>query len=364
MNEPIRMISSAMTRRKMLGLLAGATPMLSALSSLAGGEGATRKRLGVSTYSYSLHWRAARDGKNARFKDPLGFLEYCHQLGAGGVQTSIGSRDADYTSRLRSRAESWEMYLEGELSLPREQSDVTRFDAEVRTAKEAGAEVVRTAMLGGRRYETFDSAEAFRQFADRSWKSLTLAEPVVRKHQVKLAIENHKDRRRTELLDMLKRISSEWVGVCVDTGNNIALLEDPLETVEALAPFAFSTHLKDMAVSEYEDGFLLSEVPLGEGFLDLKRIVERLRKANPRIQFNLEMITRDPLKVPCLTRKYWATMQDTPARDLASALAMVHQHPAKNPLPRTSGLAAEQQLELEDKNVRASLAYARDQLGL
>jgi len=277
---------------------------------------------------------------------------------------AIGSRDAGYTARLRSRAEALEMYLEGDASLPREQPDVARFDAEVRAAKEAGAEVVRTAMLGGRRYETFDSAEAFQQFAERSWKSLTLAEPIVRKHRIKLAIENHKDRRTKELLDLLKRINSEYVGVCVDTGNNLALLEDPAETVEALAPFAFSTHLKDMAVTEYEDGFLLSEVPLGEGFLDLTRIVEHLRKANPKIQFNLEMITRDPLKIPCLTTKYWATMSEAPARELAAALALVHRHPTKKPLPRTTGLDAEQQLALEDNHVRASLVYAREHLGL
>src|SRR5213076_65447 len=219
-------------------------------------------------------------------------------------------------------------------------------------------EVVRTAMLGGRRYETFDSAEAFRQFAKQSWKSLTLAEPVARRHGIKLAVENHKDWRVPELVDILKRISSEYVGLCVDTGNNIALLEDPMEVVEALAPFAFSTHLKDMAVQEYEEGFLLSEVPLGEGFLDLKEMVAILQKANPTIQFNLEMITRDPLKIPCLTPKYWATMENVPAAQLAAALAMVRRNAAKKPLPHTSGLDLDRQIEVEDENVRASFAYA------
>ena len=75
---------------------------------------------------------------------------------------------------------------------------------------------------------------------------------------------------------------------------NIALLEDPYVTVDALAPFAFSVHLKDMAVQPSERGFLLSEVPCGTGFLDLPRIVATLRKANRDIAFNLEMATRDP----------------------------------------------------------------------
>ena len=55
------MNSSAMNRRKMLGLVAGAAPLLAAAPSLLGAE-APRKRLGVCTYSYNLHWKAAREG--------------------------------------------------------------------------------------------------------------------------------------------------------------------------------------------------------------------------------------------------------------------------------------------------------------
>ena len=349
----------------MLGTVAGAMPLLGVATSLFGAEKPRRKRLGVCSYSYNIHWKAARDGHpQVRFKDTIEFLEYCRQLGAGGVQIAVGSRETDYPKKLRAKAEAYDMYFEGQSSLPQQSSDVERFDAEIRAAREAGAGVVRAAMLGGRRYETFDSAEAFRQFAEKSWHSLTLAEPILKKHRVRLAIENHKDRRVPEMLDMLKRISSEYVGVCVDVGNNIALLEEPMAVVDALAPFAFSTHLKDMAVQEYEDGFLLSEVPLGEGFLDLKKMAAVLQKANPTIQFNLEMITRDPLKIPCLTRKYWSTMETVPAGQLAGALAMVRKNAAKQPLPHTNGLDLDRQLALEDANVKASFAYARERLGL
>jgi len=358
-------MKNTMTRREMLGTFAGAMPLLGAATSLFGADNPRRKRLGVCSYSYNIHWKAARDGHpKVRFKDTIEFLEYCHELGAGGVQIGVGSKDTDYPKKLRAKAEAYEMYFEGQSGLPQQSSDVDRFDAEIQAAREAGAGVVRTAMLGGRRYETFDSAEAFRRFAEKSWQSLTLAEPILKKHRVRLAIENHKDRRMPEMLDLLKRISSEYVGVCVDVGNNIALLEEPLGVVEALAPFAFSTHLKDMAVQEHEEGFLLSEVPLGEGFLDLRKMVAVLQKANPTIQFNLEMITRDPLKIPCLTPKYWATMENAPATQLAVALAMVRRNAAKKPLPHTSGLDLDRQIELEDENVKASFAYARRNLGL
>jgi sugar phosphate isomerase/epimerase len=353
------------TRREVLGLLAGVPALGLTPSLLSAGEGGAAKRLGVVTYSYAIHWGAARrNHPKAMFKSPLEFLDYCHRLGAGGVQVAIGSREAEDAARLRARAESYQMYVEGQVRLPGQKSEVDRFDADLRTARKAGADVVRAAMLGGRRYETFDSARAFREFADRSRQSLALAEPVLRKHRVRLAVENHKDWRVPELLDLVKRLSSEYVGICVDTGNSIALLEDPLAVVEAYAPWAVSTHLKDMAVAEYDEGFLLSEVPLGEGFLDLKKIVTTLTKAAPKVRFNLEMITRDPLKVPCLTPKYWATLEMVPGSQLARALALVRARASKKPLPRVAELGLEAKLRREDDNVRRSFQYARSRLGL
>ena len=355
-----------MTRREMFRIAAASLPLLAAApSSLFSAEDTSRKRLGVGAYSYSLHSKSARDGKpNGRFKDTLEFLDYCHGLGAGGVQVSLGSKDLAYAAKVRERAEAHGMYFEGESSLPKESSDLERFETDLRAAKAAGAEVVRTAVLGGRRYETLQSEAAFQQFTERAWKSLTMAEPLLKKQRVRLAIENHKDFRVSELVAVLKRLSSEWVGVCLDTGNSLALLEEPMAVVEALAPFAVSSHLKDMGVQEYEEGFLLSEVPMGEGFLDLKRIVALLRKANPKLQFNLEMITRDPLKIPCLTEKYFTTMPDLLAREQAAALALVRRNTAKTSLPHTTGLSPAEQLALEDENVRKCFAYARRELGL
>jgi hypothetical protein len=119
-----------------------------------------------------------------------------------------------------------------------------------------------------------------------------------------------------------------------------------------------------MGVEEYDEGFLLSEVPLGTGFLALKKMVRILRQARPELHFGLEMITRDPLRIPCLTPKYWATMPDVSGKVLAQALTMVRQHAAKPALPRVSKLGREKQLEIEEQNVRQSLDCARQELEL
>jgi sugar phosphate isomerase/epimerase len=292
------------------------------------------------------------------FDDPLVFLDHVHSIGGIGIQAEIGARRQDKCKQLRSMTEAYGMYVEGSLRLPRDPADVERFTAEVASAKQAGATVLRTVMMSGRRYETFTSDAAFRKAADAAYRSLALAEPIVARERMRLAVENHKDWRAAELVAILKRLGSEHAGACVDTGNSIALLEDTMEVVEALAPWAFTSHLKDMGVQECDQGFLLSEVPLGQGILDIPKIVAILRKARPDIRLNLEMITRDPLKVPCLAERYWATFGDLPGRDLARTLAMVRAHPPRRPLPRVAGRSAEANIKAEDENIRECLAYA------
>jgi sugar phosphate isomerase/epimerase len=313
-----------------------------------------RARMGVGMHSYGFR----------RFEDPIAFLEHARSLGAGGVQTALGNRSDADADRIRAKVEEHGLYLEGSLALPRTAADVDRFAAEVRTLKRCGAAVFRTVLLGGRRYEVLETAEAFRAFHEQARQSVALARPVVEKAEVRLAIENHKDLRAEELLDLVKVQDSPFVGVCVDLGNNLALLESPEETVRILAPHAFTTHVKDMGVEDDADGFLLSEVPLGTGALDLPALVATLRKARPGIRLNLEMMTRDPLKIPCLLPKYWATLSGVPGDRLAATLRWVRAKASRTPLPRVSKLPKEEQLAREEDNVVRCLQYSREHLDL
>ena len=119
-----------------------------------------------------------------------------------------------------------------------------------------------------------------------------------------------------------------------------------------------------MAVQEYPEGFLLSEVPLSQGILDMSWAVDRIQKARPQARFSLEMITRDPLQVPCLTDKYWVTFPERSGVYLARTLRMVQEHPPRQPLPHVSGLDPAERRRQEEDNVKACLEYAGDKLGL
>ena len=84
------------------------------------------------------------------------------------MQVIIKSREIAYARQIRAKAESYGMYFEGQLSLPKDDADAERFERDLGLAKEAGASIVRTACLSGRRYETFHSAAEFQRFRDQS----------------------------------------------------------------------------------------------------------------------------------------------------------------------------------------------------
>ncbi len=363
-----------MLSRRQILLMAGAAPAWSALissirtmeaSSLAGRSASSPRPaplMGGTPTAFALRARAARgNGK------PFDIVEHCHNIGLAGVQTNPPSVDAESIRRYRQQFEGWGMHLICNPRLPRQESDVGVFETQVKAFKEAGAAAFHAAMTG-RRYEDFDSLEPFKRMFEQCQRSVELAEPVLRKYQVRLGIENHKGWRSAEQVAWLKRLGSEWVGVCLDFGNNISLCEDPMDTVRALAPYAFFAHIKDVAVEEYPDGFLLSEVPFGEGLLDLEQIVAILRKTDPNMIFNLEMITRDPLQIPVFTSKYWATFDDDysplPGRDLARVIMMTRRNRPKAPLPRIAGLTPDEQVKAEDEYNMKCIEYARRKLNL
>ncbi len=295
-------------------------------------------------------------------KSVLDFIDYCERLGAGGVEIALESSEPEYLKKVRARLEQSNMRLEAWVTLPKR--DTAGFERSVKAAKEAGSNVLRGFCLGGRRYEVFSSVEQWKAFLAESKASIAMALPVLEKYKVTLGLENHKDWTADELARLMKEYSSEYLGVCLDTGNNLSLLDTMEELVEALAPYSVSAHLKDMAVGEYPDGFLLVEVPFGDGMVDVKAVVNAMRRARPKAEFTLEMMTRSPLKIPCLTDKFWVSFPDLGGERLARILRMVRENKPRKPLPHVEPLSPEERVKLEEDNVRQCLAYAQRELGI
>ena len=292
-------------------------------------------------------------------KDTLEFLAHCHQLGAAGIQSAI---HGDLRT-LRARAEGYEMYIEAMVPMPHGR-DTSALETALQDAKEVGAVALRSACLGTRRYETFKSFEDWQQHVADCHTSIEAALPVLERYKIPLGLENHKDWTTEELAAVMRKYGSEYFGVCLDFGNNISLLDEPMRVIEELAPYTICTHVKDMGVAPGQDGFLLSEVLLGRGYIDLSRAISLVRQHRPKAKLSLEMISRDPLRVPCLTDQYWVTFPDRNGLYLARTLRYVNEHPSREPLEQFSQLSHERWLQAEDADVVECLRYANESLGL
>jgi sugar phosphate isomerase/epimerase len=143
-------------------------------------------------------------------------------------------------------------------------------------AEHIGARVMR--IVGGSRRTRPESWTQHKRQLTRTLKPLV--DPA-EKHGVVMAIENHIDLLSDEMADLMNTIDSPWLGVCLDTANNLRLFEDPITVARTLAPWARATHVKDVGVlrgNPHEFSFWPS-VPLGEGLVDIPEVMRILKRA-------------------------------------------------------------------------------------
>ncbi len=276
-------------------------------------------RLGLDTYSYRC---AAGLWDYVPREDPAmsvdHFLEKAAELNLDGLQLAdarhLDSLDYGYVSGLRRRAGALGLYLE----LGTGGTNPEHLQSMVRAAHVLGAPVVRT-FVGKPRPR---SAQEMDDICAQAAADLLQVTPVCDRYGVGLAIENHQDLTTEELLSLLERVDSTWVGVCFDTGNPLALLEDPLESARAFGPLVRSVHLKDYQVAARADGFCLIGCALGEGVVDLRGALDVLAREAPEANLNIEAyIGKHPM--PVLEEEYLRQLPETPALALGRTLRLV-----------------------------------------
>ena len=107
-----------------------------------------------------------------------------------------------------------------------------------------------------------------------------------------LGVENHGKLTAEQMLQIMQRVESPWVGINLDTGNFIS--EDPYRDLELCAPYAVNVQVK--ARMKSPDG---SEPPA-----DLNRIAKILRDANYQGFVNLEYEDANPYEhIPSVIKK-------------------------------------------------------------
>jgi sugar phosphate isomerase/epimerase len=134
-----------------------------------------------------------------------------------------------------------------------------------------------------------------------------------------LAIENHAgDLQGWELKRLIEAAGPEYVGACIDSGNPVWVGEDPLVTLEHLAPYVATSHVRDSAVWSHPRGAAVQWVAMGDGNVGIEAWVERYKIVCPNAPLSLEIITGGtPRVLNYLEDKYWTTYPEARAAEFA-----------------------------------------------
>lgn len=143
----------------------------------------------------------------------------------------------------------------------------------IQIASQLGASVMRIC-AGGRRTRIADWAQHKAGLVTQLVPLIAVA----KQHEVVLAIENHIDLLADEMLDLLTTLDSPWVGVCLDTANNLRLFEHPVEVTKKLASWARATHVKDVVTQRGDPRTFAfwPSVPVGDGLVEIPQILDIL----------------------------------------------------------------------------------------
>jgi sugar phosphate isomerase/epimerase len=106
-----------------------------------------------------------------------------------------------------------------------------------------------------------------------------------------LGIENHDRLSASALAEIVDRISSPAVGICLDTANSFGALEGPQWVVQTLGPYVVNLHLKDFTIRRepHMMGFRIEGAPAGQGLLDVPWVLDQLRAFGRDVNVILEL---------------------------------------------------------------------------
>jgi sugar phosphate isomerase/epimerase len=185
--------------------------------------------------------------------------------------------------------------------------------------------------------------------------------------KVKIAVENHAgDMQAWELAGLVEAAGPDYVGVNIDPGNATWTLEDPVASLETLAPYVACTSIRDSAIWETDKGVVVEWVAMGDGDVDFKRWADLFAAKVKNVPVFLETFAglRRPFNY-LSDPDFWKVWPKARASDLARFLAVAKRGKPREALPAIpqgpAGAPAEQARQKE--TFEKSVAYCRSALG-
>jgi sugar phosphate isomerase/epimerase len=342
-----------MTRREMIQMAASAP-----LAALA--DAAPTTRLGVDLYSLrSQNWT------------PIQLLDYCAERKAKVVHFSevrfIGSLEPDNLRLVRAHAEK--VGIEVEIGMTSICPTSKMFQASAGTAEEQLTRMIGAAVTVGSKIVRCVLGSSADRLPGPIETHIESAAKVLRNvrskavdSNIKIAIENHAgDMQGRELKSLIELAGPDFVGACIDSGNPLWTLEDPHVTLETLAPYALTSHLRDSAVWRVPEGAAVSWVRMGEGNVDIDGFVRKYATLCPGRALSIESIVMGPRIYPFRDPKFWDAYRKVVAWEFERFLEIADRG---KPRPAEPRLDQESARRKEREDLDASLQYAAKLLGV
>ncbi len=229
----------------------------------------------------------------------------------------------------------------------------------IRVAKSLGSPVIRCVLGGGEDRKTDGGIEA--RIAD-TVKVCKACRSRALDAGVKIAVENHAgDMQSRELVELIEAAGKDYVGANVDSGNACWTMEDPLENLLTLAPYATTTSLRDSMVWEYADGAKVQWTAMGDGCVDLKTYFDKFAELCPNVPVHIETISGFPREIPYLKNDLWKLWPKMKAGDFAKFIALAKRG-KEIPPHRSADANAEQ--DYQKGELERSIKYCKEVLGL
>jgi len=178
---------------------------------------------------------------------------------------------------------------------------------------------------------------------------------------IKLAVENHGgDLQAREMKMMIDAVGRDVMGVCLDSGNPVWMLEDPHMTLEMLGPYAETCHVRDSAVWKVPEGIAVRWVNMGDGNVDIDGWIKKFIQMKPGLPIIFEnLVSANPRVHAIYNPQFWDNWKKMPAWEFGRFLAIADKGSPKLATPRPEGKTAGQQ-RIDDLEV--CVRYTRELL--
>lgn len=298
---------------------------------------------------------------------PFQYLDFCAQHGAEVVHFSeirfLGGLEDEHLKKVRAHAERLGVGVE--IGMRSFCPSSKAFDAAAGTAEQQVLRMVHAAkVLGSPIVRAFLGTSNDRTgpvpmegHIENAVKVLRNVKSQVVDAGLKIAVENHAgDMQARELKTLIEGAGKDFVGACLDSANPLWAIEDPHLTLETLAPYVLTSHLRDSAVWRTPEGAAVAWVRTGEGNVGMEQWVRKFAELCPGRALSAEVIVIPGRKYNFLDPEFWHAYRTTPAWEFARFLKLAE---AGKPLPAASPVPREQAAAPEREDLIASLNWTK-----